>query len=68
MQAKQTDEVIPEIDVPAHTVTLLSCLSPTCLSVGSRKDFVSVLPGLGGTKIEDYHCENDSVFTFLRMF
>ena len=58
-------EVIPEIDVPAHSNAAFGCLSPVACPV--VKDFIGVLPGLGGRNSEIIYCAgNDSVFTFLQ--
>ena len=58
-------EVIPEIDVPAHSNAALAAYPQFACPV--VKDFVGVLPGLGGRNSEIIYCAgNDSVFTFLQ--
>ena len=58
-------EVIPEIDVPAHSNSALAAYPQLACPV--VKDFVGVLPGLGGRNSEIIYCAgNDSVFTFLQ--
>ena len=58
-------EVIPEIDVPAHSNAALAAYPQFACPV--VKDFIGVLPGLGGRNSEIIYCAgNDSVFTFLR--
>ena len=58
-------EVIPEIDVPAHSNAALAAYPQFACPV--VKDFIGVLPGLGGRNSEIIYCAgNDSVFTFLQ--
>ena len=58
-------EVIPEIDVPAHSNAALAAYPQLACPV--VKDFIGVLPGLGGRNSEIIYCAgNDSVFTFLQ--
>ncbi len=58
-------EVIPEIDVPAHSNSALAAYPQLACPV--VKDFIGVLPGLGGRNSEIIYCAgNDSVFTFLQ--
>ena len=58
-------EVIPEIDVPAHRNSALAAYPQFACPV--VKDFIGVLPGLGGRNSEIIYCAgNDSVFTFLQ--
>lgn len=56
--------IIPEIEMPAHSnAALASYPSLACPVV---KDFIGVLPGLGGHAAEIIYCAgNDEVFTFL---
>lgn len=58
-------EVIPEIEMPAHSNAALA--SYPLLSCPVVDKFVGVLPGLGGTHADIIYCAgNDSVFTFLQ--
>ena len=58
-------EVIPEIFLPAHSNSALAAYPQLACPV--VKDFVGVLPGLGGRNSEIIYCAgNDSVFTFLQ--
>ncbi|GFZ38582.1 hypothetical protein BANORC5_06170 [Bacteroides nordii] len=58
-------EVIPEIEMPAHSNAALA--SYPGLACPVVKNFIGVLPGLGGAHAEVIYCAgNDSVFTFLQ--
>lgn len=63
--AERQIEIIPEIEMPAHTVSSLAAYPElTCPVV---KDFIGVLPGLGGHAAEIVYCAgNEKVFTFLQ--
>lgn len=57
-------EIIPEIEMPAHTNSSLAAYPALACPV--VKQFIGVLPGLGGKNSEIVYCAgNDSVFTFL---
>ena len=57
-------EVIPEIEMPAHVNSALAAYPQFACPV--VKEFIGVLPGLGGANSEIIYCAgNDSVFTFL---
>lgn len=61
--ARQID-VIPEIEMPAHTNSSLTAYPHLTCPVVDR--FIGVLPGLGGKNSGIVYCAgNDSVFTFL---
>lgn len=57
-------EIIPEIEMPAHTNSSLAAYpNLTCPVVDH---FIGVLPGMGGANAATIYCAgNDSVFTFL---
>ena len=58
-------EVIPEIEMPAHSNAALAAYP--LLSCPVVDKFIGVLPGLGGNHADDIFCAgNDSVFTFLQ--
>lgn len=58
-------EVVPEVDIPAHSNAALAAYPELACPV--VKDFIGVLPGLGGNHSEIIFCAgNDSVFTFLQ--
>ena len=58
-------EVIPEIEMPAHSNAALAAY-PLRSCPGEDK-FIGVLPGLGGNHADVIFCAgNDSVFTFLQ--
>ena len=58
-------EVIPEIDIPAHSNAALASYPEYACPV--VKDFIGVLPGLGGKNAEIIFCAgNDKTFTFLQ--
>ena len=58
-------EVIPEIEMPAHTNSSLAAYPN--LACPAVKEFIGVLPGLGGDHAGIIYCAgNDSVFTFLQ--
>lgn len=57
-------EIIPEIDMPAHTNASLAAYPQLACPV--VKDFIGVLPGMGAYASEFVYCAgNDSVYTFL---
>ncbi|WP_329905556.1 beta-N-acetylhexosaminidase [Porphyromonas pogonae] len=57
-------EIVPEIDVPAHSNAALAAYPKLACPV--VKDYIGVLPGLGGNNSDIIFCAgNDSVFTFL---
>mgnify|MGYP001699668634 CR=1 FL=1 len=57
-------EVIPEIEMPAHTNSSLAVYPELACPVVDR--FIGVLPGIGGKNSEIVYCAgNDSVFSFL---
>lgn len=63
--AEREIEVIPEIDMPAHSNAALAAYPHLACPV--VKDFIGVLPGLGGDNAKIIYCAgNDSVFTFLQ--
>lgn len=58
-------EVVPEIDVPAHSNSALAAYPHLACPVVTK--FIGVLPGLGGKNSEIIYCAgNDSVYTFLQ--
>lgn len=58
-------EIIPEIEMPAHTNSSLAAYPQLACPV--VKDFIGVLPGLGGHAAEIIYCAgNEQVFTFLQ--
>ena len=57
-------EIIPEIEMPAHTNSSLAVYPELACPVVDR--FIGVLPGIGGKNLEIVYCAgNDSVFSFL---
>ncbi|RGN50011.1 beta-hexosaminidase [Bacteroides sp. AF16-49] len=57
-------EVIPEIEMPAHTNSSLAAYPQLACPVVDK--FIGVLPGMGSANSEIIYCAgNDSVFTFL---
>jgi len=57
-------EVIPEIEMPAHTISSLAAYPHLACPVASH--YIGVLPGIGGQNASDIYCAgNDSVFWFL---
>lgn len=57
-------EIIPEIEMPAHTNSSLAVYPELACPVVNR--FIGVLPGIGGKNSEIVYCAgNDSVFSFL---
>ena len=63
--AKRQVEVIPEIEMPAHSNAALASYPQFVCPVVDK--FVGVLPGLGGDHADIIFCAgNDSVFTFLQ--
>lgn len=58
-------EVIPEIEMPAHSNSALAAYPRLACPVVNR--FIGVLPGLGGHNADIIYCAgNDSVYTFLQ--
>lgn len=58
-------EIVPEIDMPAHSNSALAAYPELACPV--VKDFIGVLPGLGGQNSEIIYCAgNEKVFTFLQ--
>ncbi|WP_459251507.1 glycoside hydrolase family 20 protein [Bacteroides sp.] len=58
-------EIVPEIDMPAHSCAALTAYPQLACPV--VKDYIGVLPGLGGRNAEIIYCAgNDSVFTFMQ--
>ena len=58
-------EVIPEIEMPAHSNAALAAYPLLACPVVDK--FIGVLPGLGGNHADIIYCAgNDSVFTFLQ--
>lgn len=58
-------EVIPEIEMPAHSNAALASYPLLACPVVDK--YIGVLPGLGGTHADIIFCAgNDSVFTFLQ--
>ena len=63
--AERQIEVVPEIDMPAHSNSALAAYPHLACPV--VKEYIGVLPGLGGRNSEIIYCAgNDSVFTFLQ--
>ncbi|WP_455586766.1 glycoside hydrolase family 20 protein [Bacteroides sp.] len=63
--AERQIEVIPEIEMPAHSNAALASYPELACPV--VKNFIGVLPGLGGANAGITYCAgNDSVFTFLQ--
>ena len=57
--------VIPEIDMPAHSNSALAAYPQYACPVVD--EFIGVLPGLGGKKADIIYCAgNDDVFAFLK--
>ncbi len=62
--AERQVEIIPEIEMPAHTVSSLSAYPHLACPVVD--EFIGVLPGLGGDMAKVVYCAgNDSVFSFI---
>ena len=58
-------EIIPEIDIPAHSNAALAAYPEYACPV--VKEFIGVLPGLGGRNAEVIFCAgNDRAYTFLQ--
>ena len=58
-------EVIPEIDIPAHSLAALAAYPEYACPV--VKEYIGVLPGAGGNHAEIIFCAgNDKVYTFLQ--
>lgn len=63
--ARRQIEVIPEIEMPAHSNAALAAYPLLACPVVDK--FIGVLPGLGGTHADIIYCAgNDSVFAFLQ--
>lgn len=62
--ASKSVEVIPEIEMPAHTISSLAAYPELACPVVNR--FIGVLPGFGGGKDLVYCAGNDKVFDFLQ--
>lgn len=63
--AERQVEIVPEIDMPAHSNAALAAYPKLACPV--VKEYIGVLPGLGGRNAEIIYCAgNDSVFTFLQ--
>ena len=63
--AERQIEVVPEIDMPAHSNSALAAYPHLACPV--VKEYIGVLPGLGGRNSEIIYCAgNDSVYTFLQ--
>ena len=63
--AERQVEIVPEIDMPAHSNAALAAYPKLACPV--VKEYFGVLPGLGGRNSEIIYCAgNDSVFTFLQ--
>ena len=57
--------VIPEIDIPAHSCSALAAYPD--LACGVVDEYIGVLPGLGGRNAEIIYCAGkDEVFDFLK--
>lgn len=56
-------EVIPEIEMPAHTASSLAAYPELVCPV--MKEYIGVVPGMGGGLQAVYCAGNDSVFSFL---
>lgn len=63
--AERQVEVIPEIEMPAHSNAALASYPQMACPVVDK--FIGVLPGLGGQNAQVIFCAgNDSVFTFIQ--
>ncbi|MEY8684960.1 family 20 glycosylhydrolase [Bacteroides sp. AN502(2024)] len=63
--AERQVEIVPEIDMPAHSNAALAAYPQLACPV--VKEYIGVLPGLGGRNAEIIYCAgNDRVFTFLQ--
>lgn len=63
--ASRQIEIIPEIEMPAHTVSSLAAYPELACPVVEH--YIGVLPGAGGKATRTVYCAgNDSVFTFLQ--
>ena len=57
-------EIIPEIEMPAHTLSSLAAFNNLCCPVVDKP--IDVLPGIGGSHSSIIYCAgNDSVYAFL---
>lgn len=62
---KRCVEIIPEIDMPAHSNAALAAYPH--LACPTVDKFIGVLPGLGGANADIIYCAgNEEVFTFLQ--
>lgn len=62
--AERQVEIIPEIELPAHSNAALAAYPELACPI--VKDFIGVLPGIGGKEADIVYCAgNDSVFSFL---
>ena len=63
--AERQVEIIPEIEMPAHSNAAIAAYPElACPVIG---DFIGVLPGIGGNEADIVYCAgNDSVFSFLQ--
>ena len=62
--AERHVEVIPEIEMPAHTISSLAAYPELACPVVD--EFIGVLPGLGGNNARIIYCAgNENVYTFL---
>lgn len=63
--AERSIEVIPEIEMPAHTNSSLAAYPELACPVVKRP--ITVLPGIGGANTKIIYCAgNDSVFSFIQ--
>ena len=63
--AERQIEVIPEIDIPAHSNAALAAYPEYACPVVDK--FIGVLPGLGGSNADIIFCAgNDKIFSFLQ--
>lgn len=63
--AERQIEIVPEIDMPAHSNAALTAYPELACPV--VKEYIGVLPGLGGRNSEIIYCAgNESVFSFLQ--
>ena len=62
--SKRQIEIIPEIEMPAHTISSLAAYPELACPVVN--DFIGVLPGIGGPAARIIYCAgNENVFHFL---
>lgn len=63
--AERQIEIVPEIDMPAHSNAALAAYPHLACPV--VKEYIGVLPGLGGRNSEIIYCAgNESVYSFLQ--